>query len=80
MTVFDLSVTDALLSTTRAVRKRLDLERPVPLEIIRDCLELALQAPTGSNRQDWCWIVVTNADRRRALRDRGPPHLTPAPA
>ena len=69
MTVFDLSVTDALLSTTRAVRKRLDLERRVPLEIIRDCLELALQAPTGSNRQDWCWIVVTNADRRRALAE-----------
>ena len=69
MTVFDLSVTDALLSTTRAVRKRLDLERPVPLEIVRDCLELALQAPTGSNRQDWCWLVVTNTDRRQALAE-----------
>ena len=69
MTAFDLSVTDALLSTTRAVRKRLDLERPVPREIVRDCLELAVQAPTGSNRQDWCWLVVTDSDRRRALAD-----------
>jgi len=69
MTPFDLSVTDALLSTTRAVRKRLDLERPVPLEIVQDCLELAMQAPTGSNRQGWSWIVVTDADRRRALAE-----------
>ena len=69
MTAFDLSVTDALLSTTRAVRKRLDLERPVPRELVRECLELAVQAPTGSNRQDWCWLVVTDADRRRALAE-----------
>ena len=61
MSVFDLSVTDALLSTTRSVRKRLDLERAVPEGIIRECLELALQAPTGSNRQGWRWIVVTEA-------------------
>jgi nitroreductase len=69
MTPFDLSVTDALLSTTRAVRKRLDLERPVPHEVINDCLELAMQAPTGSNRQGWSWLVVTDADRRRALAE-----------
>ena len=69
MTAFDLSVTDALLSTTRAVRKRLDLERPVSRELVRDCLELAVQAPTGSNRQDWRWLVVTDADRRRALAE-----------
>jgi nitroreductase len=69
MSVFDLSVTDALLSTTRAVRKRLDLERPVPKEVIRECLELTLQAPTGSNRQGWRWIVVTEAETRGALAE-----------
>ncbi len=69
MSVFDLSVTDALLSTTRAVRKRLDLARPVPSEIIRECLELSLQAPSGSNRQGWRWIVVTDADKRRELAE-----------
>lgn len=69
MSVYDLSVTDALLSTTRAVRKRLDLERPVPDQVIRDCLELTLQAPTGSNRQGWRWMVVTDADKRRALAE-----------
>jgi nitroreductase len=58
---------DELLTTTRTVRKRLDLTRPVPPELIRECLEVALQAPSGSNRQGWHWIVVTDADRRRAI-------------
>ena len=69
MSVYDLSVTDALLSTPRAVRKRLDFDKPVPRQIVCDCLELALQAPTGSNRQGWRWIVVTDADTRVALAD-----------
>lgn len=67
MSVFDLSVTDALLSTTRAVRKRLDLERPVPDAVIRECLALTLQAPTGSNRQGWRWLVVTDRQKRERL-------------
>jgi nitroreductase len=58
---------DELLTTTRTVRKRLDLERPVPLELIRECLEIALQAPSGSNRQSWHWIVVTDPDKRAAI-------------
>ncbi|MEV5650967.1 nitroreductase family protein [Nocardia sp. NPDC052254] len=51
---------DELLTTTRAVRRRLDLSRPVPLEVIREALEVALQAPSGGNRQKWHWIVVTD--------------------
>ncbi|HEX4728195.1 MAG TPA: nitroreductase family protein [Jatrophihabitans sp.] len=58
---------DELLSTTRAVRKRLDLSRPVPDELIRQCLRIALQAPSGSNRQGWHWLVITDADQRRAV-------------
>ncbi|WP_280277097.1 nitroreductase family protein [Nocardia wallacei] len=58
---------DELLSTTRAVRKRLDLDRKVPLEVVRECIELAVQAPSGSNRQGWHWLVVTDAEKRRAL-------------
>ena len=54
--------TDDLLTTTRTVRKRLDLTRDVPLELVRECLEIALQAPSGSNAQGWQWIVVTDAD------------------
>ena len=66
---FDIAMTDALLATTRAVRKRLDLERPVPRAIIDECLELAVQAPTGSNSQTWRWLVVDDAEQRRALAE-----------
>ena len=66
---FDIAMTDALLSTTRAVRKRLDLERPVPRAVIDECLELAVQAPTGSNSQTWRWVVVDDAGKRQALAD-----------
>lgn len=57
--VIDLSV-DALLTTTRSVRKRLDLTKPVPPGLIRECLEIAVQAPTTSNLQNWGFIVVTD--------------------
>lgn len=65
----ELDPIDHLLSTTRAVRKRLDLDRPVSPEIVEECLRLAIQAPTGSNRQGWHWVVVTDADKRAALAD-----------
>ena len=58
---------DQLLTTTRAVRKRLDLDRPVPLEVVREALEVALQAPSGSNRQGWHWIVVTDDDLKARI-------------
>src|SRR4051812_10899148 len=60
---------DELLSTTRAVRKRLDLERPVERGVIEECMHLALQAPTGSNRQGWRFVFVTDPDKKRALAD-----------
>lgn len=64
---FDLTQTDELLATTRAVRKRLDLDRPVPREIITQCLELAVQAPTGGNSQGWRWVVVDDRAKIEAL-------------
>lgn len=65
-----LSLTpDELLTTTRAVRKRLDLERPVPLEVVREALAVALQAPSGGNRQKWHWIVLTDPDLRRVVAE-----------
>ncbi len=67
LTELDLSVTDKLLSTTRSVRKRLDLTRPVPPEVVLECLRLAVQAPTGSNSQGWRWLIVTDADKKREL-------------
>jgi nitroreductase len=51
---------DELLTTTRSVRKRLDLTRPVPLDLVRECLQVATQAPSGGNRQQWHWIVITD--------------------
>ncbi|MES4907164.1 MULTISPECIES: nitroreductase family protein [unclassified Streptomyces] len=60
---------DQLLSTTRAVRKRLDLTRPVPRALIEECVDLAVQAPTGRNRQRWHFLVVTEPEQRRAVAD-----------
>src|SRR6266571_747774 len=58
---------DELLTTTRSVRKRLDFSRPVEPEIIQECLQIAVQAPTGGNRQTWHFVVVTDAEKRKAL-------------
>jgi len=60
---------DELLTTTRSVRKRLDLTRDVPIDLVRECLEIALQAPSGSNRQGWHWMVVTDENSRRMIGD-----------
>jgi nitroreductase len=60
---------DELLTTTRSVRKRLNLTRPVPLELVKECLEVALQAPTGGNSQGWHWLVVTDPDLRSRVGD-----------
>ena len=54
---------DEVLTTTRAVRKRLDLERPVEMALIRECLNIALQAPSGSNSQGWQFMVVTDREK-----------------
>jgi len=63
----DTAVTDHLLSTTRAVRKRLDLDHPVERSVILDCLRLAVQAPTASNAQNWRWVIVTDPAKKAEL-------------
>lgn len=68
MTRLKLSA-DEVLSTTRAVRKRLDLDRPVAMSLIRECLELALQAPSGSNAQGWQFLVIRDSDRIGRIAD-----------
>jgi nitroreductase len=65
--VFDLAEVDRLLTTTRSVRKRLDLGRPVERDLIVDCLRIATYAPNASNRQEWRWVVVTDPHKRRAV-------------
>lgn len=64
--MFELGV-DELLTTTRAVRKRLDLERPVPRELVGECLDLAFQAPNGSNQQSWHWVLVDDAETKSEI-------------
>ncbi|MFI5508306.1 nitroreductase family protein [Mycobacterium sp. NPDC051804] len=80
----DISSVDQLLTTTRAVRKRLDLTRPVPRDVILESIQLAMQAPTASNAQDWRWMVVTDAEKRAAIaeiyRSVGTEYLTQAAA
>jgi nitroreductase len=66
---FDLETTDRLLATTRSVRKRLDLNRPVEPAVVFDCLRLACQAPTASNTQTWRWVVVTDPGKRAGLAE-----------
>ena len=60
---------DGVLTTTRSVRKRLDLEKPVEREVIDECLEIALQAPTGANTQGWQWIFVTDPEKKKVIAD-----------
>ena len=60
---------DELLTTTRAVRKRLDLERVVELDTIKECITVATQAPTGGNTQGWHFVVVMDAGKRAALAE-----------
>jgi nitroreductase len=60
---------DELLSTTRSVRKRLDFDRAVPRDLLVECVELAVQAPNGSNRQGWHWILVDDPHRKQAIAD-----------
>ena len=58
---------DELLSTTRAVRKRLDFDRDVPMSVIKECMEIAVQAPTGSNAQGWQFMFVTDPEKRKQI-------------
>ncbi|MEN3317870.1 MAG: hypothetical protein V7643_1271 [Mycobacterium sp.] len=78
----DISSVDELLTTTRSVRKRLDLTRPVGRDVILECIRLAMQAPTASNAQGWRWVVVTDPDKRAAIaeiyRSVGAEYLTHA--
>jgi nitroreductase len=60
---------DELLTTTRTVRKRLDLDRPVERSLVEECLRIAFQAPNGSNQQDYGWVVVDDPDLRARMAE-----------
>lgn len=75
----DTVVVDQLLTTTRAVRRKLDLARPVDLDVVMECLRIAVQAPTAGSTQTWRWLVVQDQETRNALgalfRDVGNAYL-----
>jgi nitroreductase len=66
---WDRASVDHVLGTTRAVRRRLDFDRPVPREVLLECVELAQQAPTGGNRQGWRFLIVTDQRLRNEIAD-----------
>jgi len=65
----DRAAADKLLTTTRSVRKRLDLTRPVPPELIAECIDIATQSPTGTNAQNWAFVVVTDPEKKQFIAD-----------
>jgi len=65
----DIATVDDLLTTTRSVRKRLDVSRPVEPEVLERCIEIAFQAPTGSNAQGWHFVLVTDTEKRARLAE-----------
>ncbi len=69
MTLFDVTETDRLLTTTRSVRRRLDLDRPVPREVVEEALEIAVQAPTANNHQNWRWLVISDPDVKEKIAE-----------
>ena len=60
---------DYLLNNTRSARKTLDLDAPVDLADIQDCLRVGLQAANGSNQQNWRWLVVADPALRAEIAE-----------
>jgi nitroreductase len=67
--VVDLESVDEVLRTTRSVRRRLDFERPIPPEVLEECIEIATQAPTGRNAENWRFLIVTDVEKKAAIGD-----------
>jgi nitroreductase len=65
----DHIATDKLLTTTRSVRKRLDLTREVEPQVLADCIDIAMQAPTGTNAQNWAFVVITDPAKKKFIAD-----------
>lgn len=66
MTNLNLSA-DEVLTTTRAVRKRMDFSREISMQLLRECLEIALQGPSGSNSQGWQFVLITDKNKIAAI-------------
>ena len=69
MSMIDISSVDTVLATARSVRRKLDFDRAVPREVILECIDIATQAPTGLGGESWRFLVVTQAEKKRAVAD-----------
>lgn len=69
-TPFDLAQVDLLLTTTKAVRRRLDLTRPVDRKVVVECIRLASYAPNASNAQEWHWVVIDDPEQRALVGEQ----------
>src|SRR5688572_1289082 len=69
VTAEERAAVDRVLTTTRSVRRRLDLTRPVEPKLIEEALDIAVQAPTGSNEQGWHFLVVTDAETKKRIAE-----------
>lgn len=65
----DLASIDQVLETTRSVRRRIDFDRPIEPEVIERCIEIASQAPTGINAENWRFLVVTSPEKKAAVAE-----------
>ena len=65
--MIDLSSVDTVLATARSVRRKLDFDRPVPREVILECIDIATQAPTGLGGESWRFLVVTDPEKKQAI-------------
>ncbi len=78
-TGFDLEQVDRLLTTTKQVRKRLDLTRPVPYDVLLECIDIASRAPMGSNLERNRWLIVDDRHLKEQIAERfaavGRPYL-----
>ncbi len=64
---FDLSQFDEILSTARSVRRKLDFDRPIERDVLFECIDVAVQAPTGLGGENWRFVVVDDADAKGAI-------------
>ena len=65
----DYSAFDDILATTRSVRRRIDFDRPVPPEVLLECIDIAVQAPTGVGPETWRFVVITDDDKKRSIAE-----------
>src|SRR5216683_7635316 len=69
VTTFDVAQVDSLLTTTRSVRRRLDFERDVANDLVLEMIDVAEQAPSGSNQASRRWLIIRDPVTKKELAE-----------